>query len=133
MLAGTPIRHHKIPSRSEIPMVEKVDDVLYINNLTFDFSNIVYPSEDVIGHIILQGVREDQDRTIVDSGYLLPMKERSSNDIQWYKDTIFPNDIVTTVHKFVGHHSYIDGIKDGDYLRIEYQVGITDASNETIK
>lgn len=97
ILYGNPIRHHKIPSRSEIPMVEKINDVLYINNLTFDFSNIEYPSEDVIGHIILQGVREDQDRTIVDAGYLFPMKERSSNDVQWYKDTIFDTDLVRTV------------------------------------
>jgi uncharacterized protein YdeI (BOF family) len=130
-LQGQYIRHHMIPSRSEIPMLQTVDDELYINNLTFDFSNIEYPSEDVVGHIILQAVREEDNRTIVDAGYLLPMKERSSNTVRWFKDTIFPNDLVPTVHKFVGHHSSIDGIKDADYLRVEYEVEVTSGANQT--
>lgn len=112
--------------------MEIIDGVPYINNLSFSFSNIDYP-EGVVGHTILQAVPDEVDRTVLDAGYLFPVKERSSNDIKTWKETIFDDDLRDDVYKFIGHHSYIEGIKQGDYMKLEYEVGVTDKDFSNVK
>lgn len=65
-LAGQKIRHHKIPSRWHIPLIDNDNN---INLIGLSFDNIQYPHPDIIGHIIVMGKRDNSNRTIVDTGY----------------------------------------------------------------
>lgn len=65
-LANTPVRHHRFPSRKEVPLVD--GDNLNIFGIEFD--NIQYPDTDIIGYYIVRGKRDESNRTVLDSGYL---------------------------------------------------------------
>lgn len=125
-LEGLPIRHHKVPSRGDIELAEVVDDVLYINNLNFVFDNIEFPSNDVVGYSVMQAVRAESDRTIVDAGYFLPTKERTSAGIKWWKQTARGGDLNKHVFEFVGPEGKVNGIRNADYAKVEYEVAVTD-------
>lgn len=65
-LVGTPIRHHRIPSRRIVP--NKSGGVLNIIGLEFD--NIEYPNSNIIGHRFLMGKRDESNSTVIDQGLL---------------------------------------------------------------
>ena len=70
-LAGEKVRHHRFPSRKEIPLVESGS----INILGIEFENIQYPDADIVGHYFVRGKRDSLNRTVLDSGYLIPCLE----------------------------------------------------------
>jgi hypothetical protein len=74
-LAGQPIRHHKFPSRAQIPLWE--DDK--VNLLGIKVENITYPADDIVGHYIVAARRGDFNRTVVDKGYTV--KKRTDVNI----------------------------------------------------
>ena len=64
-LTGTPIRHHRFPCRTLIPVEGKEG---YVNQLGIEFDNIEYPHEDIVGHYILVGNRDEENKTVLESG-----------------------------------------------------------------
>jgi hypothetical protein len=66
-LAGTPIRHHRVPNRRVIPTKE--GDLL--NAIGLRFSNIQYPDPSIVGHRFLIAERTEFNSTVVDQGILV--------------------------------------------------------------
>lgn len=51
--------------------IDSIDDPLYdvtLNLLTIKFSNIIYPSSDIVGHFIVSAKRDSNNRLIIDKG-----------------------------------------------------------------
>lgn len=72
-LAGTPIRHHKIPGRTAIPIYNRPNLITenattYLIGLKFD--NVVYPDDEIIGHKFLVVPRTETTKTVLDTGIL---------------------------------------------------------------
>lgn len=84
-LANTPVRHHRFPSRKEVPMVE--GDNLNIFGIQFD--NIQYPDTDIVGHYIVRGKRDEINRTVLDSGYLSHLIEDTAG-VKYFGIQSFP-------------------------------------------
>lgn len=63
--AGSPIRHHRMPDRRSIELIKDGD----IRLIGLEFSNIVYPHPDIIGHFFVMGDRDEFNKTVVDTGY----------------------------------------------------------------
>jgi len=80
LLAGTPIRHHRIPCRTIEPLTEG-DRPRYIGVY---FSNIEYPHADIVGHYFVTSLRDETTATVIASGYMVPYnyEENNGNDIQ---------------------------------------------------
>jgi len=70
-LAGQKVRHHRFPSRKEISLVDGTN----LNILGIEFENIQYPDTDIVGHYFVRGKRDSLNRTVLDSGYLIPCLE----------------------------------------------------------
>lgn len=74
-LEGTPIRHHKLPTRSTFPLYKNYSTTggsdYQIATLGFDFDNITYPHPDIVGHMFFRAIRNEDDKTILDKGALM--------------------------------------------------------------
>jgi hypothetical protein len=68
-LVGTPIRHHKFPDRRAVPIYNNDDNTIVL--LGAKFTNIQYPSSDIVGHRFLMAERNDDNKTILDNGLLV--------------------------------------------------------------
>jgi hypothetical protein len=64
-LAGTPVRHHRIPSRRNVPL--EIGNEIFLIHL--NFSNIQYP-EGYDGYEMFYVERTDNNSTVLDSGFL---------------------------------------------------------------
>ena len=67
-LIGTKVRHHRIPCRTLEPI--KVDGKA--SQIGIRFSNIEYPSADIVGHFFVSSTYDEGNRTIQSSGYTVP-------------------------------------------------------------
>lgn len=65
------IRHHRLPSRKDIPHTFKVGDEMFATILGLKFSNIEYPHEDITGHRFLISKRDASNSTVLDMGLLV--------------------------------------------------------------
>nr|HPQ79687.1 hypothetical protein [Candidatus Dojkabacteria bacterium] len=80
-LAGQPIRHFKYPDRKTVLLYFPETDADLQNSLSpvfgfeADISTIVYPDSDIVGHYFVRGVRDNFNRTVLDSGYLMPARD----------------------------------------------------------
>lgn len=90
-LLGTPIRHHRFPSRRDFPIVE--NQTLYDpniewvqNNFGIEFSEVTYPHGDIVGHIFVRALRTDENKTILDKGWLYGTRE-GRNLTAWVNST----------------------------------------------
>lgn len=63
-LVDTPIRHHRAPSRRDIPTYDASTDS--INIIGLQFSNIEYPDSDIVGHVLYAAKRNPTDETVHD-------------------------------------------------------------------
>lgn len=59
-LAGTPIRHHRMPDASVAPIQDR--DNIFV--LGLEASNIVYPSSNIVGHFFSRSIRGSGDKTV---------------------------------------------------------------------
>lgn len=84
-LAGTPVRHHRFPSRASIPATITQDGKFYIQPIGIRFDNIVYPTGDIISHRILMAKRDEYNKTVLDNGFLSQVHYGNvDNDSQTY-------------------------------------------------
>lgn len=65
-LAGTPIRHHQMPDRSKVPVVSNGQ----LNHIALEFTNVQYPSSDIVGHYFLRAARTEDNKRVLSAGYL---------------------------------------------------------------
>jgi hypothetical protein len=77
-LAGTPIRHHRIPSRRIINIYDESINSIAIIGLLED--NVTYPHPDIVGHRILMAEQNESDKTVLDTGILFGADERESDE-----------------------------------------------------
>ena len=68
-LAGTPVRHSRIPCRTIEPLLSDDGKLRYIG---IHFYNVEYPHPDIVGHFFLSSEYTLFNRTVVASGYSLP-------------------------------------------------------------
>jgi len=87
----TKIRHHRFPSRRDIPTHDADDTSDWISILGAEFSNIEYPHEDIVGHQIMMSERKDQDKTVLDSGLVRAgfSSETTISDIELVPSSAF--------------------------------------------
>lgn len=73
-LAGQPVRHFRYPDRSKVDVMVPYK---YSGILGFeaDASTIVYPDPDIVGHYFVRAERDELNRTVLDSGYLMPARD----------------------------------------------------------
>lgn len=72
-LAGTPIRHHRVPCRREISLTEgggTFGEFPTINLIGLEFDEVEYPDDDIIGHRFTTVKRTVNTKTVLDNGYL---------------------------------------------------------------
>jgi hypothetical protein len=79
-LANTPIRHHKFPSRREIPTYDQTSDS--INILGVEFDNVTYPHSDIVGHQYLYIKRDEFNKTVLDNGALVTAETIDLDDLE---------------------------------------------------
>jgi len=65
------IRHHRMPCRTQVPIYEMSDTNPKINLITLEFSNLVYPHADIVGHRWVKAKRQAADTTVVDTALLI--------------------------------------------------------------
>lgn len=118
-LAGSPIRHHRMPDRTLV-------DGDYAYNISLNFENVQFPREDIVGFVI----GYSNGNTIVDKGFFTPVwKWDIASDPDYFlgdayaipqmlgdrADSIAPDQIVWTSPK-----GLFTGAKQlGDYFKIE--------------
>lgn len=77
-LAGQPIRHPKFPCRAQEP-VAKVTPPLEIPLASIfgvEFSNVIYPEDDIVGHYFVTADRDEFNKSVLDAGYLIPVASK---------------------------------------------------------
>lgn len=67
-LAGTPIRHHRIPCRT----IEPLSSGSKPRYIGVKFTNVEYPHPDIVGHYFVSSTRDETNSTVIASGYMLP-------------------------------------------------------------
>jgi hypothetical protein len=70
-LVRTPVRYHKIPSR----FIEPLTDGTKKRYIGVKFTNVTYPSTDIVGHFFVTSSGE----TIASSGYALPFNDKADS------------------------------------------------------
>ena len=107
-LAGTPIRHHKVPSRTKIPLFK--DDK--INQLVFTFDNIQFP-EGYNDYEILYVPRDDFNSTVLDAGFL------TYKGAYYYEAELISEDAPVALYE--GPQTHLHSINRGDYFSLVYK------------
>lgn len=70
-LAGTPIRHHRIPCRSLVPTYTVSQGQIKLQKIYLKFDNVDYPDTDIVAHRFVKAIRRDQDKTVLDTAMVV--------------------------------------------------------------
>lgn len=71
-LAGTPVRHHRIPCRRNRPITFKNSSGrTRVSKIGLEFDNIEYPDPNIVGHRFVSAKRTESDKTVLDYGFIV--------------------------------------------------------------
>lgn len=67
-LDGNRVRYHRVPCRTIEPLIANG----LVRRIGVRFTNVIYPSPNIVGHFFVSSTYEETNRTINSAGYLLP-------------------------------------------------------------
>ena len=129
-LAGTPIRHHKFPDSRNIPNQSlNSSNQTRVNKFGVEFSNIVYPDTDIVGHFFVKAKRTESDSTVVDTGLLgcplaaeyVSFPDVNANYLFAYEEYTGANQ-ETTVKSFTSPKILAGINANGSYIKLNYSI-----------
>jgi hypothetical protein len=82
-LLGTSVRYHRVPCRTLEPLIQDG----YVRKIGIYFSNVTYPSADIVGHFFVSSSYDESNRTIATSGYSMPYNYRDDEGADSKNDT----------------------------------------------
>ena len=132
-LAGLPVRHHRFPCRKTEPHVNG----RMLRHLGIEFSNIIYPDADIVGHFYVRADREEQDKTVVEKGYFFeswtdsPTQRLRIGEMKQDPNTIASSPVKNQkVSAVVTPKQLFNGtVPSANYIKTEY--GITNTGLST--
>ena len=71
-----PVRHHRLPCRTLEPLING-DDGNTVRKIGFKFSNVEYPSDDIVSHYFVSNTLSRATSTVAAAGYMLPYNTES--------------------------------------------------------
>lgn len=71
-LQDTNIRYHRIPCRNTVPLLTGFGTDLRAQQIGVRFSNVTYPSADIVGHFFVCDNLVQAEKTVAASGYSIP-------------------------------------------------------------
>jgi len=123
-LLNTPIRHHRMPCRYIEPLVSN-GKKRYIGVY---YSNVEYPSTDVVGHYFVTSQRDETNSTVVAAGIMIPYNYTSNvyGDYEegrytHYLPNSYDDDIVlnSTDQNLISHEFLVDSRSiRGEFVKI---------------
>lgn len=113
ILLNNPIKHHKVPNRSEVPIFSNNN----IRHIGIKFSNVSYPpNQGIVGHYFVTNERNNSTRTVLQTGVVTPFNLSANQDeaaegkyINYDQDT--PNIQPSFIQNFISaDYLYLDEI-----------------------
>lgn len=137
-LAGKAIRHHRMPSRRLVGLVSNENNLRLIG---VKFSNISYPSDNIIGHSFVRAVINEEDKTVVDRGIVYRASKRNGESpyYAWepripisHLNNLMNASVTNEALVYVSPRVLFDSnLPSGDYMRYEARYPKSDNFTET--
>ena len=112
----TKIRHHRMPGPEFLPTTNADDTAA---KLGLWFTNVEYPSEDIIGHIFVHSSRETE-RTVLQRGMLLPLS------LEEVEEEAYPTFSITSFIDCITKVNQFNNISTGKYYAFITPEGLID-------
>jgi len=132
-LVGQAIRHHKMPDRKRIPIQDIVDGEVRLNRLGVEFTQVQYPSSDIVGHFFVSAIRREQDKTVVDTGLAVPgrLEEQGYNFSRHWVDVVGGGptglNLIKDTIGIVSPRFFIEGDFNASYIKSLYNIRVSGA------
>ncbi|HUS90095.1 MAG TPA: hypothetical protein VMW91_12165, partial [Desulfosporosinus sp.] len=108
-LIGTPIRHHRMPDRSQQPHFRHDGTDKWLRFIGVEFFNLQYPPG-VVGHYFVTGIRDEYNRTILAKGYASHMTETEQRIKRACEINIFDGEVAIIDKRYIGFAHFISHI-----------------------
>ncbi len=98
-LKDTPVRYHVIPDRSAEPLI--VNERL--RKIGVEFSNIVYPNDDVVGHFFVSNIRDANNSLVVAKGLSVPYNFDNVEQGRYFNNVSGAQIVPNTLNHFISN------------------------------